>query len=113
MNNFETTLLIAPDISKNNLDKISKDFEELISNQGGSIVGKENWGLRNLSYKINSLKKAFYLFYQINIESQKIQSLKKNIYQNENIIRYLFIKVNTHDELPTKLLTGNESWEET
>ena len=109
MNNFETTLLITPDITKNNLDKISENFEELINNQGGSIVGKENWGLRDLSYKINSLKKAFYLFYQINIEGQKIQALKKNLFQNEKIIRYLFIKVNMHEELPTKILAGNES----
>ena len=109
MNNFETTLLISSDITENNLDKISKEFEKLVGNQGGLIVGKENWGLRNLSYKINSLKKAFYLFYQINIEGQKIQALKKNLFQNEKIIRYLFIKVNMHDELPTKILRGNES----
>ena len=108
MNNFETTLLISSDITENNLDKISKEFEKLVGNQGGLIVGKENWGLRNLSYKINSLKKAFYYFFQINIEGQKIQTLKKNISQNEKIFRYLFIKVNTHDELPTRMLGGNE-----
>ena len=108
MNNFETTLLISSDTSKNNNNKIVEMFENLVTEQGGSIVGKENWGLRDLAYKINSMKKAFYFFYQINIEGLKIQTLKKNISQNEKIIRYLFIKVNKHAELPTKLLAGNE-----
>ena len=45
---------------------------------------------------------------ELNIEGQKIQTLKKNLSQNEKIIRYLFIKVNKHAELPTKLLAGNE-----
>ena len=41
-------------------------FEEIVVTQEGSITGKEDWGLRDLSYKINSFKKAFYLFFQIN-----------------------------------------------
>jgi len=108
MNNFETTLLISSDTSKSNNNKIVETFENLVTEQGGLIVGKEDWGLRDLAYKINSMKKAFYFFYQINIEGKKIQTLKKNISQNEKIIRYLFIKVKKHDELPTKLHPGNE-----
>ena len=108
MNNFEITLLVSSDNTKNNLNKIGDDFEKSIVDQNGTIVGKEDWGLSDLAYKINSLNKAFYLYYQINFEGQKVQALKKNISQNEKIIRYLIIKVNKHDELPTKLFTGNE-----
>ena len=108
MYNFEVTLLISPDNTKNNLKEIGETFEKSVVDQDGSIIGKEDWGLRDLGYKIKSLKKAFYLFYQINFETQKLQALKKNISQNEKIIRYLFIKVNTHDKLPTKMYTGNE-----
>tara|TARA_B100001013_G_C24485654_1_gene393060 strand:- start:22 stop:348 length:327 start_codon:yes stop_codon:yes gene_type:complete len=108
MDNFETILLIAPDIAKDALKDIGTTFEKILVDQGGSIIGKEDCGLRNLAYKIKSLKKAYYIFYQINIEGAKIQALKKNISQNEKIIRYLFIKVKTHDELPTKINIGNE-----
>ena len=108
MNNFETTILISPEISKQDLSEISKSFEKSINDEDGSVTGQEDWGLRDLAYEINSFKKAFYLFYQINIDGKKIQSLKKNIAQNEKIIRYLFIKVKKHEELPTKILKGNE-----
>ena len=64
--------------------------------------------LRDLSYNIKNYKKAFYKFYQIEIESNKIQDIKKNLTQNEHIIRHLFIKVDQHAELPTKILK-NES----
>ena len=72
------------------------------------ILAKENWGLRDLSYKINKAKKAFYSFYQITFEGNKIQELKKNLSLNEEILRYLIIKVKEHDELPTKLLKNKE-----
>ena len=29
--------------------------------------------------------------------------IKKDLNQTENLLRYLFIKVNNHEELPTKL----------
>ena len=108
MNNFETTFLISPDTTKNNFNKFCEEFEKLVVNQGGSIIGKEDWGLRDLAYKIHNMKKAFYFFYQINIEGKKIQTLKKSFSQNEKIIRYLFIKVDKHGELPTKIHTKDE-----
>jgi len=108
MNNFEVTLLISPDTTKNDHSKILEDFKKLITSNDGSIVGKEDWGLRDLTYKINNSKKAFYFFYQINIAGNTIQALKKDTSQNQKIIRYLFIKVDTHDKLPTKMLERNE-----
>ena len=59
MNNFETTILISPDTTENNLNGISEEIEKLVTNHGGSIIGNENWGLRDLSYNINGVKKAF------------------------------------------------------
>ncbi len=108
MNNFEATILISPDITKDKHSKIVDIVEKLVVTEGGKVIGKEDWGLRDLAYKINTLKKAFYYFFQISVDSQKIQTLKKNISLNESIIRHLFIKVNEHEELPTKILKGNE-----
>ena len=107
MRNFETTLLISPDIASQNIKEIDEIFEKMLVDKGGSIVGKEDWGLRDLSYQIKKFKKAFYKYYQITIEGDKIPELKKNLSQNEKILRYLFIKVNKQEELPTKLSKKN------
>ena len=108
MNNFEATVLISSETPKNDIEKIGENFENLIKNNNGTLIGKEDWGLKELAYKIKTLHKAFYFFYQINIEGSKIQNLKKSIAQNEKIIRFLFIKVKNHEKLPTKMLEGDE-----
>ena len=108
MNNFEVTLLISPDLTVKQIDSIEKLFDTNVKKHGGSIIAKENWGLRNLSYKINNSKKAFYNFYQMMFEGSKIAELKKNLSQNEQILRYLIIKVKKHEELPTKLFIDKE-----
>ena len=103
MNKFEAVLLFSPDLTSTKLKEQEESFNNKLDELNGSIVSQEDWGLRNLSYKIKNFKKAFYKFYQIEIKSNKIQDIKKNINQNEQIIRSLFIKVYNHQKLPTKM----------
>ena len=103
MSKFEAILLINPDISKLILKKEIENFKKQISSNKGKIISSENWGLRDLSYKISNFKKAFYNFFQLEMEGNKIQIIRKYLTQNEHILRHLFITVNSHQELPTKL----------
>ena len=108
MNNFEAILLISPDLAATKLKETESFFEKLVETKGGSLIAKEDWGLRDLSYKINNFKKAFYSYYQLTFEGDKIQEIKKSLTQNEQVMRHLFIKVDKHDELPTKLVKSKE-----
>ena len=108
MNRFETVLLFSPDLSSAAIKKEEDNFTKYLGNSKGKIINKEDWGLRDLAFNINNLKKAFYIFYQIEIEVSDIQNIKKNLTQNEKIIRHLFVKVKDHQELPTKMKAHEE-----
>ena len=41
-------------------------------------------------------------------QGSKVAELKRNLSQNEEILRYLIIKVKKHEELPTKLFIDKE-----
>lgn len=103
MNKFETVLLLSPDLSSSLKSKSLKEFEDIVQQNNGKIIATEDWGLRDISYSIKNINKSFYSYYQIEIENKKIEHLKKTLNQKENFIRHLFIKVNKHQELPTKL----------
>jgi small subunit ribosomal protein S6 len=103
MSKFETVLLISPEISTTVRDNLCEEFSNLVLENSGKIVNSEDWGLKDLSYKIGNFNKAFYNFFQVEIDGDKIESIKKNLTQNEIFIRHIFVKVNNHQELPTKL----------
>ena len=103
MNNFEAVVLLSPEIQTNVRSSCLDNLEKIINEKSGKVIDSEDWGLRDLSYKINHYSKAFYNFYQIEIEGDKIESIKKILNQDENFIRYLFVRVEKHQELPTKL----------
>ena len=103
MSNFEAVILLSPEISSKVRSTCLDNLEKIINDNSGKIINNEDWGLRDLSYKIYNYSKAFYNFYQIEIEGDKIESIKKNLNQDENFIRHLFVRVEKHQELPTKL----------
>ncbi len=103
MNKFEVVLIFNPDLANNTLISEINSFKSKLTSNSAKIINEENWGLRDLSYSINKFKKAFYTFLQIEASGKIIENISKELNQSENLIRYLFIKVNKHQELPTKL----------
>jgi len=104
MNKFEAVLLFSPDLSGPIVTKEEESFTNNIKNQEGQIISIEDWGLKDISFKINNYKKAFYKFYQIEIAGDKIKEIKKTLTQNEKILRHLFVTVEVHQQLPTKMI---------
>ena len=103
MNKFEVVLILSPELGKQPFDIEIDKFKKQIETNSGKIINQEDWGLRDLSYNINKFKKAFYNFFQIEISGNVLSKIKKELNQSDELLRYIFIKVNNHQELPTKL----------
>ena len=92
MNLYETVYIIKQDIRPEDLKSIEEKFENLLRLKKSSIEYKENWGLRNLAYKINNNKKGYYYFMVHNSDPEALSELRRNFTINENIIRFLTTK---------------------
>tara|TARA_B100001115_G_C15556567_1_gene265103 strand:- start:189 stop:515 length:327 start_codon:yes stop_codon:yes gene_type:complete len=103
MNKFEVVLILNPELATNKLNDEINKFKSNLETHSAKIINEENWGLRELSYSINKFKKAFYRFFQIETSGSIVKEINKELNQSENLIRYIFIKVKKHQELPTKL----------
>ncbi len=103
MYKFEVVLIFSPDLSVSSLNDEIDSFKSRLESKSAKIINEENWGLRDLSFNINKFKKAFYMFLQIETSGSIVKEISKELNQSENLIRYIFIKVKDHQELPTKL----------
>ena len=103
MNKFEAVIILNPDLTTNTLKKEIENFKSKLESHSAKIINEEDWGLRDLSYSINKFKKAFYRFFQVETPGSIVKEISKELNQSENLIRYMFVKVKNHQELPTKL----------
>ena len=107
---FEHVVLLKQDLSSSDLESEIKKHEETISELNGSVVSKESWGLRNLAYPIKNNKKAFYELMNIDLPNENIKKINEKLNLNENIIRYITVKVKDFENEPSPLMKGEEQW---
>ena len=110
MSFYEHTIIARQDISPSQLKQITEKYTKIIEKNKGNVLKFENWGLMYLSYLIKKNKKGNYLHYKIEGNGNTIDELEKNEKIDNNLLRYLTIKVKKLD-LETNYFNKNESLE--
>ena len=105
---FEHVLILKQSLSSNELSNELKNHTDLVSELKGNVVYQESWGMRNLAYPIKNNKKAFYEFMNIEMPQENIDLMNSKLNLNENVIRYLSIKVKSFSETPTLMIKEKE-----
>ncbi len=97
MNCYEHTLITKSDLSENQNKKLIEKYENIIKKNKGKIIKVENWGLRVLSHKIKNNKKGFYYHIKFEGDGNITNLLEKQESIDEMLVRFLTIKVKSHD----------------
>lgn len=89
MQNYQLTILVSNKLDEKAresvLDSVNKDL--------GAKAKADNWGMRGLAYPIKHDEKAFYVHYNFEVEPAEIPVIDRKLKLNEDIVRYLLIKV--------------------
>ncbi len=107
MSFYESIFIVRQDVSLNDIDKITDDFVKIVKDNKGNVVKTEYWDLRTLAYKIGNNKKGHYIFLGLDTNSEVIKELERKMRLNENIIRFLTIKVESISSEPSPILKNH------
>jgi small subunit ribosomal protein S6 len=91
---YENVFIARQDVSASQVDTLADEFTAIIQEGGGQITKKEYWGLRNLSFRIKKNRKGHYLLFNIDAPSDAVLEMERIMRLNEDVIRYLTIRVN-------------------
>ena len=97
MNLYEHTIIAKQETSQRQLKEIIEKYSKIVEKSDGNIVKTENWGLLNLSYLIKKNKKGNYIHFKIKGPNKIVSELEKNEKIDNNLIRYLTVKVKKFD----------------
>ena len=92
MNNYETVFIVTPVLSEAQVAEVADKFQGVITENGGSIVNVENWGLKKLAYPIQKKSTGFYFLVEFTGEGNIINTLETQYRRDERIIRFLTFK---------------------
>ena len=94
MANYESVLIARQDLGAAQVNTLVSELSEVIKNEGGEVVKVDNWGLKNLAYRIKKNRKGYYVLLDIVAPAKAIAEYERRIRLNEDVIRYMTVRVN-------------------
>lgn len=93
MANYESVLIARQDLGASQINTLVSELSEVIKKEGGEVVKVDNWGLKNLAYRIKKNRKGYYVLLNIVAPAKAVAEYERLVRLNEDIIRYMTVKV--------------------
>jgi small subunit ribosomal protein S6 len=96
---YEHVFLARQDVSQQQVETLTKEFTDIITEGGGKVTKSEYWGLKGLAFKIKKSRKAHYSLLNIEAPSAAVVEMERRMGLSTDIIRFLTLRM---DELETE-----------
>ncbi len=105
---YEHVFLARQDLAQAQVDQLAETATNIITENNGRVVKTESWGLRSLAYRIAKNRKAHYVMLEIDAPAGVVAELERQTQINEDVIRFMTVRVDALEEGPTVMMRKSE-----
>lgn len=91
MTQYEIAVLYHPDLEVD-LSKAEDRVKKIITDNGGKVIGADNWGKRKLAYSIKHNEHAVYVFYTVELPGDSVSKVESTLNITDEVIRFLITR---------------------
>ncbi len=88
---YETLFVVHPEKGPRMKEFIEK-FKKVIEGQDGTVTAVDEWGARDLAYRIEKQARGFYTLLRYQATGKAVDELERNIRLTDGILRYLTVR---------------------
>ncbi len=109
---YEHVFLTRQDASNTQVDALTEQFKGLITAGGGKVTKSGYWGIKSLAFRIKKNRKAHYTLMNIDAPSAAVAEMERQMSISEDVVRYMTVKVEAHEEGPSAQMRRRDDREE-
>lgn len=102
-NEYETVVIIRPDLDDPTTYGLVEKFEQVITGNGGHLLIRDDWGKRKLQYPIAKHLKGHYVVISHIAPPSLVTELERRIRNEDSVIRFLTVQQAEAVDIPTRL----------
>jgi small subunit ribosomal protein S6 len=101
---YEHVFLSRQDASTQQVEELTAHIKGVVEQMGGKVAKLEQWGVKSLSYRLRKNRKAHYTFMNLDAPPAVINEIERQERLNEDVLRYLTVRVEEHEEGPSVMM---------
>jgi small subunit ribosomal protein S6 len=101
---YEHVYMARQDVTAQQVDELTAQYKGVIEQLGGKITKTEYWGVKSLAYRIRKNRKAHLTLLNVDAPPAALAEIERQERLNEDVLRYLTIRVDTHEEGPSAMM---------
>jgi small subunit ribosomal protein S6 len=105
---YEHVFIARQDLAQAQVDALAEAATKIVEDAGGKVVKTETWGLRSLAYRIAKNRKGHYVMLDFDAPAAAVAELERQTQINEDVIRYMTVRVDEHEQGPSAMMRRGE-----
>ncbi len=101
---YEHIFLARQDVTQQQVEALTEQIKSKIAALGGAVTKVEPWGVKSLAFRIKKNRKAHFTLLNIAAPSEAVVEIERLLSINEDVLRYLTIRVDEHEAGPSAML---------
>ena len=99
MRRYETIFILRPDSGDPQIKEAIKRYEGIIAAGAGEMIETEEWGSRELAYKIKGERRGFYVRLDYVSPGPVMNEVERNLRISDAVLRYLSVLVDDNADV--------------
>jgi small subunit ribosomal protein S6 len=98
---YETIFILRPDLGDSAQKDAIRRFEGIVGATGGDLVETEEWGFRELAYRIKGERRGFYVRLDYGGNGATMNEVERNLKLSDGVLRYLSVLIDEAADMAT------------
>ena len=98
---YEHVFISRQDLSNAQAEGLIEHFGSVLSDNGGTLVDSEYWGVKTMAYKINKNRKGHYAYLRTDAPAPAVHEMERLMRLHDDVMRVMTIKVDQHEDGPS------------
>lgn len=93
MKNYEISFIVRPDLEKDAVEKLAKNYENVLVSHKANVLSSKELGQKELAYTIKNQKTGYYYLINVEANDAAIKEFDRLATLDENVLRHIIIKL--------------------
>ena len=92
MRRYETIAILRPNAGEEEINKVIETTTKIISDEKGSVIELNKWGMKKLAYLIKKETLGYYVYFDFAATPAAVSEIERKYRIDEAVLKYMTIK---------------------